>query len=371
MSAKPLTLILFVLIVIGVESSRLSAQQHPKQPAVSAPVCITANGEKLPSPDSKQTYRLSDGAKSLDVPIGMVYIPSGEFNFGAGKDSKKVYLDAYFIGKYSVTNAEFKVFVDATNGRAPSYWKNAMYPEGKGNHPVAFVSMTQAKAYADWLSKETGLKYALPTSEQWEHAARGPKNTVYPWGDTNDVSFSGGTLKTKYNFNAVLAAEYLTKYPERETSYVSKSDKYGGQKTTVSKITAYKDDGTGTQLVISGTGQVRGWVAHSTNTGFIGTELFREISNSGGNTTPVGFYEEGKSGYGCYDMAGNIWNWCDTKITATNGAEKGKLVYEIRGGSWYATSGSCKSVSIGEGRAPTGAYNTVGFRVVVNLGESQ
>ncbi len=86
-----------------------------------------------------------------------------------------------------------------------------------------------------------------------------PKNTVYPWGDTNDVSFSGGTLRTKYNFNAVLAAEYLTKYPERETSYVSKSDKYGGQKTTVSKITAYKDDGTGTQLEISGTGQVRGW----------------------------------------------------------------------------------------------------------------
>ncbi len=135
-------------------------------------------------------------------------------------------------------------------------------------------------------------------------------------GNSNDVLFSGGKLKTKYNFNAVVAAEYLTKSPDRETTYVSKSEKYGGQKTTVSKITAYKDDGTGTQLEISGTGQVRGWVAHSTNTGFIGTELFREISSSGGNTTPVGFYEEGKSGYGCYDMAGNIWNWCDTKITA-------------------------------------------------------
>ncbi len=67
-----------------------------------------------------------------------------------------------------------------------------MYPEGKGNHPVAFVSMTQAKAYADWLSKETGLKYALPTSEQWEHAARGPK-TQFTLGVTqNDVLLAGG-----------------------------------------------------------------------------------------------------------------------------------------------------------------------------------
>ena len=38
------------------------------------------------------------------------------------------------------------------------------------------------------------------------------------------------------------------------------------------------------------------------------------------NTTPVGKYEAGKSGYGCYDMAGNLWDWCDTKITATNGS---------------------------------------------------
>ena len=95
------------------------------------------------------------------------------------------------------------------------------------------------------------------------------------------------------------------------------------------------------------------------------TDLFREISEQGGNTTVVGAYKDGISGYGGYDMAGNLWSWCDSTITATNGAEKGKRVNEIRGGSWYATSRSCVGVAIGEGRVGEGAYNTVGFRLAL------
>lgn len=330
-----------------------------------APVAKAEDGAPIPHPASKKTHPVKDGGNSIDVPDGMVYVPAGEFTFGTGASAKKVKLDGYCIGRYSVTNAEFKAFLDATNGRAPSYWAKGTYPDGKANHPVAFVSMTQANAYAAWVSKETGWKVALPTSEQWEKAARGPKNTLYPWGDSTDVTYANGELKSKFNFNAVIAADYLKNNPKLETTYSSKSAKYGGQKVTVEKIAAYDDAGNATPLSIGTGGQVRGWVAHGTNTGFIGTDLFHSISAAGGNTTPVGKYEAGKSGYGCYDMAGNLWNWCDTKITATNGAEKGKEVNEIRGGSWYATGGSCKSVSIGEGRAASGAYNTVGFRVVM------
>ncbi len=55
-----------------------------------------------------------------------------------------------------------------------------------------------------------------------------------------------------------------------------------GRRQTVSKITAYKDEmAQERKLVIRGTGQVRGWVRSLTNTGFIGTELFREISKIG------------------------------------------------------------------------------------------
>jgi formylglycine-generating enzyme required for sulfatase activity len=254
--------------------------------------------------------------------------------------------------------------VDRHPGPAPAPL-DGPHPEGKANHPVAFVSMTQAVVYAAWVSKETGWKVALPTSEQWEKAARGPKNTLYPWGDSMDVTFANGVLTTRFNYNGVIIAEYLKDHPMLETAYSSRSAKYGGQKVTVEEIAAYDDSGRATPLRIGPNGQVRGWVAHSTNTGFIGTELFRSISAAGGNTTPVGTYEAGKSGYGCYDMAGNLWVWCDTTIIATNGAERGKEVNEIRGGSWYANGTSCKSVSIGEGRAPAGAYNTVGFRVVM------
>lgn len=356
---------LFVVSLLILPSLLVAAQRSTGTPADKDYVCTTANGEKLPKPGSKFTCAVKDGSKTVAVPVGMVYVPAAEFTFGSGPSARKVKLDGYCIGKYPVTNAEFKEFLNATGGRAPAYWSKGAYPEGKANHPVAFVSFTQAVAYAEWLSKQTGWRYALPTSEQWEHAARGPRNTLYPWGDSLDATYTDGVLTSKCNFNAVLAAECLTDHPKLETAYTSKSARYGGQKTTVEKIAAYDDAGNATPLSIGPGGQVRGWVAHSTNTGFIGTELFARISAAGGHTTPVGRYESGKSGYGCYDMAGNVWNWCDTKIIATNGAEKGKNVHEIRGGSWYATGSSCKSVGIGEGRAPSGAYNTVGFRIIM------
>jgi len=64
-------------------------------------------------------------------------------------------------------------------------------------------------------------------------------------------------------------------------------------------------------------------------------------------------------------MAGNVWNWCDTQIVATNGFERGNTVNEIRGGSWYSPIASCRSIRTGEGRSGRLAYNTVGFRLVM------
>lgn len=350
---------LFATLLMLIGTAYLSAVE---------PVTKAADGTPIPHPTSKTTRPVKDGDRTIEVPEGMVYIPAGEFTAGTGSSARKVKLEGYCIGIYHVTNAEYKAFLDATNSRsAPRYWTGGTYPRDRANHPVAFVSLDQARAYARWVSKETGWDVAIPTADQWEKAARGPKNTLYPWGDSMGVTYKDGVLTTRFNYNAVTAVHYLTKEPKREVTYNNSRSKFYGTKTTVDQIAGLDENGRGTPLSVSPTGSVRGWVSHTTNTGFIYTDLFTELNAKGGNTSTVGSYPEGKSGYGCHDMAGNLWAWTETIIVATNGAEKGKSVNEIRGGSWYANGTSAKSVSIGEGRAASGGYNTVGFRIVMNL----
>ncbi len=129
---------------------------------------------------------------------GMVLVPAGEFIMGLSKgDTKwirqkigaeerffrnqlprhKVKVSAFYIDKYEVTNAQYKKFVDATGRTPPEDWKNGTYPGGKANHPVVFVTWHDAEAYAKWAGKR------LPTEEEWEKAARGPRSSLYPWGD--------------------------------------------------------------------------------------------------------------------------------------------------------------------------------------------
>jgi formylglycine-generating enzyme required for sulfatase activity len=98
------------------------------------------------------------------------------------KPPHKVYLDAYYIDRHPVTNAEYKKFVEATGYRAPEHWKNGQIPKGKENHPVNYVSWDDANAYAKWVGKR------LPTEAEWEKAARGTDKRKYPWGDEYDYN---------------------------------------------------------------------------------------------------------------------------------------------------------------------------------------
>ncbi len=113
-----------------------------------------------------------------------VLVPEGEFEMGDGKDSDcpkhRVFLDAYRIGKYCVTNAQYAKFVKETGHRPPDndFWNR---PE-KANHPVTHVSWDDAMAYAKWAGCD------LPTEAQWEKAARGPQGYAYPWGNEWDQS---------------------------------------------------------------------------------------------------------------------------------------------------------------------------------------
>lgn len=57
-------------------------------------------------------------------------------------------------------------------------------PASLKDHPVVDVSWHDALAYTEWLTKSTGDRYRLPTEAEWERAARGDQNSVYPWGDS-------------------------------------------------------------------------------------------------------------------------------------------------------------------------------------------
>lgn len=96
----------------------------------------------------------------------------------------EVALPAFRIGRYPVTNAEYRAFLlDRPDVAPPSSWTFGAYPAALSNHPVWTVSPQDADAYATWLTRRTGRAFRLPTEAEWEYAAAGPHGLAYPWGN--------------------------------------------------------------------------------------------------------------------------------------------------------------------------------------------
>ena len=130
-------------------------------------------------------------------------IPAGTFTMGSDNDlpneapARKAYLDAYYIGKTEVTNAEYYLFWLESGGagseHTPISYEGAFgtWPEiakTKPNHPVVGVSWGSATAYAAW----RGMR--LPTEAEWEKAARGTTARRWPWGNTFTQRIKDTTL---------------------------------------------------------------------------------------------------------------------------------------------------------------------------------
>ena len=151
---------------------------------------------------------LLTGCRTANGETNMVLIPAGKFemgnngpveHYGPQEDESPVhtvYVDAFYMDKYEVTNADFKKFLDANpewqKGNvefqsSESYlpdWEGNNYPTRKDNHPVR-VNWYAAMAYASWAGKR------LPTEVEWEKAARGGlKNQDYPWGNSINPSLA-------------------------------------------------------------------------------------------------------------------------------------------------------------------------------------
>ena len=141
-------------------------------------------------------------------PAGMVKIPAGNFLFRVsgieiegfndiGVDVQypwensprrfhehPMHIDAFWIDKYPVANAQFKKFLDATHYHPQDDlnflrdWKNGTFPSGWDNKPVTWVSLEDARAYAAWAGKR------LPHEWEWQYAAQGSDGRLYPWGNS-------------------------------------------------------------------------------------------------------------------------------------------------------------------------------------------
>jgi formylglycine-generating enzyme required for sulfatase activity len=123
--------------------------------------------------------------------MAMVYVPAGEFTMGSDdgdvdvRPAHTVYMDAFWIDKYEVTNAQYGECVEAGACRAPTTcgWGEPTYGDAsKANHPVVCVHRDDAQAYCAWAGAR------LPTEAEWEKAARGTDEPRWPWGNTFDVS---------------------------------------------------------------------------------------------------------------------------------------------------------------------------------------
>jgi len=136
---------------------------------------------------------------TLTKPLKMelIRIPEGKFLLGSDEETdKRAYSDEqphcrlnlpeYFIGKTSVTNAQYSVFVDANGYSTPSHWEDGQVPLGKQDHPVVNVSFRDTLVFCEWLSEESGLDVSLPSEAEWEKAARGTEGLIFPWGDRGD-----------------------------------------------------------------------------------------------------------------------------------------------------------------------------------------
>src|SRR6202049_494387 len=125
----------------------------------------------------------------------LVRIPEGWFWMGSdsGQDNERpvhrLWVDAFFLAAHQVRNSDYSLFLRAPETPVPPFLQdpNFDHPE----QPVVGVSWYEAASYCDWLSRDSGRRFRLPTEAEWERAARGGvESQLYPWGDAPPQSLS-------------------------------------------------------------------------------------------------------------------------------------------------------------------------------------
>jgi formylglycine-generating enzyme required for sulfatase activity len=153
-------------------------------PTVTASKTVTASPSVTASPTPTPDLSLIEDEHG----IPMILIPEGPFVMGSDSDrlefapAHQVWLPNFYIDKYEVTNANYAACVDAGECAPPNIPNSKTRPQYFGNpefddYPVIFVRWDSAETYCKW----RGVR--LPTEAEWEKAARGTDERLYPWGE--------------------------------------------------------------------------------------------------------------------------------------------------------------------------------------------
>jgi len=178
-------------------------------PLAACPSIARATHESSAQPPLWTSLEDVERMATIEVPGGMVAVPAGEFLMGSDPQKDRaagpqefpqhpVYLDAFEIDRYEVSNVEYLRFVLATGADWPQFWRAKPFPDKMALHPVINVSWQEADAYCRWAGKR------LPTEAEWEKAARGGDGRVFPWGDEpagwikSNIAHPGSKRGAKY-----------------------------------------------------------------------------------------------------------------------------------------------------------------------------
>jgi formylglycine-generating enzyme required for sulfatase activity len=108
---------------------------------------------------------------------------AGSYKIRLASFRRQVTLNRFAIDITPVTNAQFAEFMEVSGYRPKHpesflrHWLGGKPPAGKEEHPVVYVDLDDARAYAKWAGKR------LPTEEEWQYAAQGPNRLKYAWGN--------------------------------------------------------------------------------------------------------------------------------------------------------------------------------------------
>ncbi|HTL56256.1 MAG TPA: SUMF1/EgtB/PvdO family nonheme iron enzyme [Candidatus Limnocylindrales bacterium] len=245
---------------------------------------LVADRRNVRKPDTEPRLALATSPPSHEIPEGMVFVPGAhvriqlehgrrecgcypdpatpeheqqKFRWGTPFDERLLHdftvnVKAFYIDETEVSNAQFKRFLEATHYR-PSrrenflkHWPGGKMPIELSDHPVVYVELNDARAYAKWAGKRLATEY------EWHLAAQGTDGRRWPWGDELDEAHPAPRLV-----------------------------------------------------------------------------------NTTGATLPVRALPDGRSPYGCYQMAGNVYEWTESE------RDDGHTRYAtIRGGSFFQAKGS-------------------------------